>query len=273
MHKLLRSKSAIVGLLVLLLEVAVGLLAPWLAPHDPLAVGAGRPFLPVGSPGFLLGTDDIGRDILSRILFGTRITLQIGGSVLAVAALLGVPLGLLAAYYRRYDGLIMRPVEMLMALPALLLALVIAMALGTGLTSIIIAVSIFSIPSLARVTRGAALTTMNLEYVEAARAQGATDARILLRHVLPACVGPLVVQASFTLATGILTAAALSFLGVGVKPPAPEWGAMLGSGRAFLFRAPHISLYPGLAIFLTVMALNLLGDGIQDLLDPRIRRQ
>lgn len=272
MRRFFRQKAAVAGALVLLVELLVVALAPQLAPHHPLAVSAGRPFLPPGTPGFVLGTDDIGRDILARILFGTRITLEIGAAVLVLAGAVGIPLGLLAGYYRRWDGPLMRLTDLLLAMPSLLLALVIAMVLGTGLTGMIVAVSLFSIPSFARVTRSVVLVTMEKEYVQAARAQGARDLRVMLRHVLPSCIGPLVVQGSFNLATAILTAASLSFLGVGVKPPTPEWGAMLGAGRAFLFRAPHISLVPGVAIFLTVMALNLLGDGIRDATDPRLGR-
>lgn len=254
---------------VLLIEVLAAVLAPWIAPHDPNAIQLAGPFQPVGTEGHLLGTDDIGRDTLSRVIHGARLSLGIGVVTVACAALIGIPLGLLAGYYRRADAVISRLINVMLALPAILAALVIGAVAGLGLKSVVIAITFIAVPSFARVMRGITFATKELEYVEAARVLGVRDSRILYRYILPSAYGPLVVQASFNVAVAILTTGALSFLGVGIGPPTAEWGAMLGQGRGFIAIAPAISLVPGLALFVTIFALNVVGDGLRDVLDPR----
>jgi peptide/nickel transport system permease protein len=251
--------------------VVVAALAPWLAPHPPDVQNLPGRLAPPGTPGHPLGTDELGRDILSRLLYGARISLVIGIIVVAVAVGIGVPAGALAGYHPRYDGVIMRTVDLMLSFPGILLALVIIAVLGPGLGNAMLAVGIFSVPVFVRITRASILSVRELEYVQAARAAGARDGRILVRHMLPNCVAPLLVQATFRIATSILTAASLSFIGLGAQPPTPEWGAMLATGRVNLYIAPHVTLYPGLAIFITVLAFNLLGDGLRDVLDPRLR--
>jgi ABC-type dipeptide/oligopeptide/nickel transport system permease subunit len=269
LRKLIRNPGGLVGLVILAVVALVLLLAPWLAPHDPFEVFPGSSFLPAGSPGHLFGTDDIGRDVLSRILHGTRFTLSIAAVILVIALLLGVPFGLLAGYYPRLDPLLMRVSEVMLTLPAILVALTAALILGTGLAAVIVGVSFYNLAVIARVTRSAVLVERESEYVQAARNLGGSDLRIMFRHILPNLVAPLTVQISFTVATAILVAAALSFLGIGIKPPAPEWGVMLGRGRAYIWTTPHLTIYPGLAIFVTVLGFNLIGDALRDMLDPR----
>lgn len=267
---LLRRRPVVaVTAFVLLAEVAVAVLAPWIAPHDPNAIQPVGPFKPVGTPGYLLGTDDLSRDLLSRLIFGARLSLGLGLGTVALAAAIGIPLGLASGYYRPFDAVVSRIVNVVLSLPAILGALLIGAVVGRGAESILIAVTLFTIPSFVRVTRGVALQTRHLEYVEAARVLGVGDMRILYRYLLPAAYGPLAVQATFNVAVAVLTTGALSFLGVGIEPPTAEWGAMLGAGRGFIVFAPALSLVPGIAIFVTVLALNLLGDGIRDVLDPR----
>jgi len=270
-RRFLRHRSAAAGLAVIAALVVVAALAPWLAPHPPDVQNLPGRLAPPGTPGHPLGTDELGRDILSRLLYGARISLVIGIIVVAVAVGIGVPAGALAGYHPRYDGVIMRTVDLMLSFPGILLALVIIAVLGPGLGNAMLAVGIFSVPVFVRITRASILSVRELEYVQAARAAGARDGRILVRHMLPNCVAPLLVQATFRIATSILTAASLSFIGLGAQPPTPEWGAMLATGRVNLYIAPHVTLYPGLAIFITVLAFNLLGDGLRDVLDPRLR--
>ena len=269
--KLLKNRAGALGLVLMACVLTVAVLAHWLSPHDPLQVFPGAAFQPPGTPGHILGTDDVGRDVLSRVLHGSRLTLAIALIILAISVVIGVPLGALAGYYGRLDAPLSRLMEIMLSLPSILVALTAALIVGTGLTAVIVGVSLFTIAVIARVTRGAVLAERETEYAQAARALGVSDLRILIRHILPNCVGPLTVQLSFNMAVAVLVAAALSFLGVGVKPPAPEWGVMLGRGRAFIWTAPHLTLYPGLAIFITVLAFNLVGDALRDTLDPRHR--
>lgn len=270
-RRLRRHRSAAAGLAVIAALAVVAVLAPWLAPHPPDVQDLPGRLAPPGTPGHPLGTDELGRDILSRLLYGARISLVIGIIVVAVAVGIGVPAGALAGYNPRYDGVIMRTVDLMLSFPGILLALVIIAVLGPGLGNAMLAVGIFSVPVFVRITRASILSVRELEYVQAARAAGARDGRILFRHMLPNCLAPLLVQATFRVATSILTAASLSFIGLGAQPPTPEWGAMLATGRVNLYIAPHVTLYPGLAIFITVLAFNLLGDGLRDVLDPRLR--
>lgn len=271
LRKLIRNPGGFVGLTILAVVAMVVLFAPWLAPHDPANVFPGSGFLPPGSPGHPLGTDDVGRDVLSRIIYGSRVTLSIAGIILVIALLLGVPLGMLAGYFPRLDPPLMRLTEVMLTLPAILVALTAALILGTGLTAVVVGVSFYNLAVIARVTRGAVLVERESEYVQAAKSLGVPDPRIMFRHILPNLVAPLTVQVSFTVATAVLVAAALSFLGVGIKPPTPEWGVMLGRGRAYIWTAPHLTIYPGLAIFITVLGFNLIGDALRDMLDPRHR--
>jgi ABC-type dipeptide/oligopeptide/nickel transport system permease subunit len=255
---------------VIALFVALAAFAPWLAPNDPL-----RQSLPDTLRGpsarFPLGTDEFGRCVLSRIFYGARLSLVVGVIATAIGAGLGTAAGLLAGYVRRWDGIIMRAMDVLLAFPGILLAIAVMAALGPSLPNVMIAVGIRSIPSFARLTRGMVLSLVELEFVQGAHALGAGHPRVLLGHILPNSVSPLLVFSSMQIATAILLAAILSFLGLGVQPPTPEWGKMVSDGRAHLLEAPHVSLFPGLAIFLTVMGFNCLGDGLRDALDPRIR--
>jgi peptide/nickel transport system permease protein len=271
LRRLARHRSAMAGLAVIGLLLIAATLAPWLSPFPPDRQDLPNRLAPPGRSGHLLGTDELGRDILSRLLYGARISLAIGVIVVAVAAGIGVPAGALAGYNPWFDGPIMRVTDLMLSFPGILLALVIIAVLGPGLENAMLAVGLFSVPVFVRITRASILSVRELEYVHAARAGGARDGRILFRHMLPNCMAPLLVQATFRIATSILTAASLSFIGLGAQPPSPEWGAMLATGRVNLYIAPHVTLYPGLAIFVTVLAFNLLGDGLRDLLDPRLR--
>jgi len=259
------------GLLALLALAA--LLAPLLAPADPLAQDLQRRLQPP-SAAHWLGTDEFGRDILSRLLYGARISLRLGLLAIAAALGAGILLGLWAGYRGGWtDSLIMRLMDLMLAFPSILLAIAIVAVIGPGIDNVMIAVSIVLIPQFARLVRGAVLSIRELNYVEAARALGASDRQILLRAILPNCLVPLVVQATLSLATAILDAAGLSFLGLGAQPPAPEWGAMLSGSRDLLLRAPWVMAFPGLAIFAAALGLNLFGDGLRDALDSRAKRR
>lgn len=272
LRRLVRNRKAVVGLAVLLLIALSALFAPQIATHDPteqvLAKRLAKP-----SAQHLLGNDDLGRDIFSRIVYGGRISLRIGFLSVGLALLMGGLIGLTAAYYGGWwDTLVMRVVEVLQAIPSLLLAIAIVASLGPGLNNVMIAVGIGAIPSYARVARASVLSLKELDYVQAARALGATDGRIMFRHILPNILSPVIVQVTLGLATAILAAAGLSFLGLGAQPPSPEWGAMLSQSRAFIRLAHHVVTFPGLAILLTVLSLNMVGDGLRDALDPRAKQ-
>ena len=269
---LVRRRTALLGLVLIALFVVVAVVGPALSGYDPnTPVLADR--LRGPSANHVLGTDDTGRDIATRIAHGARISLLMGVVAMAISAAVGVPLGLVAGYLGgRWDLAVMRLVDILLTLPSIVLALVIVSVMGAGVTSVVVAVGITTIPSFARLARAAALTIRNLDFVQAARTLGGSDARILARHLLPNALPPLIVQASLGVGTTILTAAALGFLGLGVQPPAPEWGAMLSRGRTYIVSAPHLVAFPGLAIALLVLGFNLVGDGLRDALDPRLRR-
>lgn len=257
------------GLLVCAFALSA-LLAPLLAPHDPLTMNP-QNRLQAPSSEHPLGTDEFGRDIYSRALYGARSSVQIGASVVVLAVFAGILIGLLAGYYTGLDNPIMRIMDGLMAFPEIIIAIALAAIWGSGRLNIILAMTFAYIPRMARVVRGAVLAAREIEYVEAARAVGVKDRRIMLRHILPNCLSPIIVQATFSFATAILAEAALSYLGVGIKEPAPSWGSMISSGRDFMAIAPWMVNVPGLAIVLAVLGLNLLGDGLRDLLDPRLR--
>ncbi|MDQ7842136.1 MAG: ABC transporter permease [Armatimonadota bacterium] len=269
-RRLRRNRGALAGLGILALFTASALLAPWLAPYDPYAsdlLGS----LAGPSREHWLGTDELGRDILSRVIYGARISMVIGTISVAIGVALGVPVGLTAGYLGgRFDLLSQRVIDVLLGFPGIILAIVLVTVLGVGLVNVMIAVGIVSVPTYARLIRGQVLSLKTLEYVEAARALGAGQSRIILRHLLPNTLAVLVVQSTLQVASAILSAAALGFLGLGVQQPTAEWGAMLSTARQYIQLAPHTLIFPGLAIFLTVMAFNLLGDGLRDALDPRM---
>jgi len=269
-RRLRHNRLAMFGAAVIALLTMVAVFAPWLAPYSPTAQNLPQRLQPPGST-HLLGTDDFGRDILSRIIHGARVSLLVGFFSVGAALVGGGFLGMLAGYYgARLDNLIMRVMDVILALPTILLAMVIVTALGPGLFNVMIAVSVSLIPNYARVARAAILTVREQDFIEAARASGASDLRIMFRHILPNSFDPLIVQGTLGVAEAILAAASLSFIGLGAQPPTPEWGSMLSSGRAFLRDAPHVATFPGLAIMLTALALNLFGDGLRDALDPRL---
>jgi ABC-type dipeptide/oligopeptide/nickel transport system permease subunit len=220
----------------------------------------------------LLGTDELGRSILGRIIFGSRISLLIAVGVVAVGMIIGIPLGLVSGYYRgKVDFLIQRATDTMLAFPGFLLALALVAVLGVGLKNTVISIGISMVPLYIRLVRGCVLSVREEVYVEAARAVGTRDVIILIRHILPNVMVPITVQTSLSMGTAILFAAGLGFLGIGVQPPTPEWGSMLGSARSYLFHAPHAATFPGIAIFLAVLSFNLLGDGLRDALDPRFK--
>jgi peptide/nickel transport system permease protein len=264
-----RHRGALAGGVIALFFATVALLAPWLAPHDPEAVRLGANLRPP-SWAHPFGTDSLGRDVLSQTIYGARVSLTIGFVSLALALAGGVPVGALAAWVGGWvDRLTMRVVDVLVSFPTLLLAIIVITVFGPGLVQAMIAIGVAQVPLYARLTRSAVLRVRALDYVTAARAGGATGGRILWRHVFPNCLSPLIVQSTLLFATAILSAAYLGFLGLGAQPPTPEWGTMLSKARDFLRVAPHVSIFPGVTIMLTVLGLNLLGDGLRDVLDPR----
>lgn len=271
MSRLRRSRGAWVGATILGLVVLSALGADILSPYDPLAVVADDRFLPPG-PGHPFGTDILGRDILSRMLFGGRLSLVTGMISVSFALLLGVPMGILSGFYGGLtDRLIMRVVDLMLTFPGILLALVIVAVLGPSLLNAMIAVGISASPTYARVVRATTLANKTEAYIEAARALGCSTARIIVKHILPNTVAPLIVLGTLGVAGAMISAAALSFLGLGAQPPDPEWGALLSEGRSYLRVAWWMTAFPGLAIMVTVLAINLLGDGLRDALDPRLR--
>ena len=253
--------------------LVVALLAPVIAPYDPLRNNLD---VTLQSPNkiYWVGTDELGRDVLSRLIYGSRYALTIGvvGAVLGLVG--GVPWGMIAGFYRgRIETVLMRVVDIFLAFPGMLLALAIISVLGTGTINVIVAVSLFSMPTFARIAHGTVITIKEMTYVEAAIASGSRTTRIIFRHILPNSLAPIIVQASLRVATGILVAAGLSFLGLGIQPPTPEWGAMLSRGRMYMHSAPWLAVAPGLCIMFMVMGFNLLGDHLRDRLDPRLRNQ
>ena len=269
---LLRDRTAVLGLALVGSLTLAAVLAPLLSPHDPNAVDVARKFLPPSGE-FPLGTDHLGRDVLSRLLFGAR--LSIGSTLVAAAAisLVGVGIGLLTGWFGGIvDTTVSRVVEILLAFPTFLLALAVTAALGPGLGNVLVAIVLAWWASYARIVRSAVLSEREKPYIEAARSIGASTTRILRRHLLPNIVAPIVVLTTLDLGAVLLGLSGFSFLGLGVRPPTPEWGAMLSEGRTYLGRAPNMMFFPGAAIFLMVLGFNLLGDGLRDVLDPRTRR-
>lgn len=267
-----RHRSAVFGAIVLAVVLLVAAAAPLLATQSPLLLDPGIRLQAPGE-GHLFGTDNFGRDIYSRTIFGARLSLLIGTAVSVLTVLFGLLIGLVAGYFRRVDGWLMRIMDGFMAFPSVILAVAIMAAIGPRVENVIVALTVVYTPRLARVVRSVVLTVRELQYIEAARTIGARTGRIVLGHILPNCRSPLIVQATFIFADAVLAEAGLSFLGVGTPPEIPSWGNMLGEARAYLATAPWTMLAPGAALMVAVLGLNLLGDGVRDLLDPRLRKE
>ena len=262
----------VAGFILCLIVVLLAVFADVLATRAPERTRISQAFQPP-SEAYLMGTDNLGRDVWSRVVHGSRVSILIGFATVVLAGIAGTVVGLLAGFYRKLDEPLMRVMDALMSFPAILLAVGITAALGPSATNAVIALSVVYAPRTARIVRASTLVLREMDFVVGARAAGATDLRILFRHLLPNCLGPLIVQLTFVFAYAVLAEAALSFLGMGPPPPAPTWGNVISDGRDYLREAPWICLFPGLAISITVLGLNLLGDGLRDLLDPRMKIQ
>lgn len=271
-RRLKKNKAAILGLVIIVCLVFTAIFAPLIAPYDYDEQNLDEAFI-APSARHLMGTDNFGRDIFSRIIYGSRVSLLVGFIAVGIGMIAGGTLGAISAYYGGVtDNIIMRLIDILLAMPNILLAISISAALGPGLVNAMIAVGIGTVPNYARVTRASVLTVKEREYVEAARCIGAKDLRIIITHIIPNALAPMIVQATLGVASAILSAAALSFIGLGIQPPTPEWGAMLSAGRSYIRDYWYIVTFPGLAIMVTIFALNLFGDGLRDALDPRQKR-
>ncbi|MDB5856366.1 MAG: binding-protein-dependent transport system inner rane component [Ramlibacter sp.] len=269
-RRALAHPSIAFGGALVLVVLALALLAGAVSPYDPLASNF-RLKLLAPSAAHWFGTDHFGRDVLSRVIYGGRLSLEIGLMVVLMTGVFGTLIGAVAGYFQRLDGPIMRVMDALMAFPAILLALVVSATLGASVTNVVIALSVATTPHTARIVRGSVLVMREMQYVEAARALGAGDWRILWFHVLANSLAPLIVRLTFVFASAILAEAVLSYIGVGPPPPAPSFGSIIANGRDFMVEAPWVTIFPGLAIVVCVLGLNLLGDGLRDLLDPRIK--
>lgn len=270
-RRLRRNPLAMVGLVMLVLIIFCAVFADVIAPYSyreqNLDLVSAKP-----SRDHLLGTDDLGRDILSRIIYGTRISLLVGVVAVLIAAFLGGTMGAAAGYYGgKIDNIIMRIVDIMLAIPSILLAIAIVSAFGGGIINVMIAIGISSIPTYARIVRASVISIKEQEFIESAKAVGSRDIRIILKHIIPNSMAPLIVQGTLGVATAILSTAGLSFIGLGIQPPTPEWGAMLSSGRYIIRTAWHVATFPGIAIMITIFSLNVLGDGLRDALDPRLK--
>lgn len=270
-RRLKRSKLAMAGLLILSVLFITAIFADTIAPYH-YATQNLRETFQYPSLKHPFGTDDFGRDIFSRIIYGARISLEVGFLAVGIAIVIGGLLGAVAGFYGgKLEQLIMRTMDVLLSIPSILLAISIVAALGPGLTNLMIAVGISSIPAYARIVQASVMSIREHEFVEAARAVGSSDVRIIFKHILPNCLAPIIVQGTLGVATAIIVAAALSFIGLGIQPPVPEWGAMLSGGRSFIRNYWFMTVFPGMAIMVAVFALNLLGDGLRDALDPRLK--
>ncbi|MDR1977687.1 MAG: ABC transporter permease [Synergistaceae bacterium] len=270
--RLRRNRLALLGLAVLFVLVFTAVFADFIAPYDYAEQDLLESFEPP-SRAHWFGTDEFGRDILSRVIYGGRISLQVGIVAVALALFIGGMLGAAAGYYGgRVDEVVMRVMDILISVPRILLSIAIAAVLGPGMLNLMIAIAIAATPAFARVIRGAVLSIIGNEYVEAARCMGATDTWIIVRHILPNCMGSIIVLTTLDVATAILAASSLSFLGLGIQPPYPEWGAMLSAARGYLRDDAYMTVFPGLAIMITIMSLNFLGDGLRDAFDPKQKR-
>jgi len=266
----LRRKTAVLGVILVVLNVLVALAAPALSRWDPQALDVKARLTPPNAVHWF-GTDDVGRDAWSRVIYGARLSMLVGASVVAMSFVGGLFFGLLGGYYRRLDDVLMRVMDGLMAFPGIILAIAMMAALGPSVANVVVALGVVYVPRVARIVRGSVLVIRETPYVEAARALGIPDHRILARHVLPNCLSPVIVQGTFIFAAAVLGEAALSFLGVGVPPQIPSWGNVLSEGRLYIQQAAWLTLFPGAAIMLSILGLNLFGDGLRDLLDPKLR--
>ena len=277
LSQLWRNKTSVAGLVIIVLFVLTAIFAPRISPHDPLDVSLYDQLKPPvwhenGTWKNILGTDDLGRDILSRIIWGARVSMIVAVVSVGLAFVIGTLLGSVSGYYKgKLDNVIMRICDIILAFPYILLAIVVVAYLGPSLRNAMIAIGITYVPRFARIVRGSVLEECEKDYVVAARAVGANDFRIMFITILPNCLGPLIVQTTLSFASAILDAAALSFLGLGAQPPTPEWGAMIARSRSLILRASWVMTFPGIAILLAVLGFNLLGDGLRDALDPRLR--
>ena len=273
-HRLKKNRMAILGLVIVVILLGTAIFADFIADYQDEAIFQNVKIRLQGpSKDHILGTDEFGRDMFARLVHGSRISLLVGFAATTISLVFGMTLGSLAGYYGgNIDMLIMRVLDVFMAIPQMLLAITLVAALGTNIVNLMIALAVSSIPSFARTLRAQVLTVKDQEFVEAARAIGAKDSHIIKTHIIPNCLSPVIVQSTLRVATCILSTASLSFIGLGVKPPRPEWGSMLSSGRMYLRDAQHITLFPGLAIMATILAFNLLGDGLRDALDPKLKR-
>lgn len=266
-----KNRQAVIGLIVLILFILIAVFAPVVAPYGYDDQDASRAMMRPCTA-YPFGTDNLGRDVMSRLIYGSRYSLSIGFLAVGISVVTGGFLGIIAAYYPKLDNIIMRTMDLFMAIPQMLLAMCIVSALGPNLFNLMLAVGLSSTPKFARVVRASVLSTREQEFVEAARAIGASNTRIILRHIIPNSMAPLIVQATLAMAGAVISASALSFLGFGVAPPMPEWGAMLSAGRKYIRQAPYLTVIPGLAIMAIVYALNVVGDGLRDCLDPRLKK-
>lgn len=273
-RKFRKQKLAVGAGVFVLLLVVLAIAAPWVVPFDPENFFDYDALNEGPSATHWLGVDSLGRDIFSRIVMGSRISLAAGFLSVAIGAVIGAFMGLMAGYYEGWwERITMRVSDVLLAFPGMLLAIGVVAILGSSMVNVVVAVAVFSVPAFARLVRGNTLAIKQMTYVEAVRSVGASDWTIILRHILPGTISPIVVYGTMRIGTSIITAASLSFLGMGAQPPTPEWGAMLNEARADMVMAPHVAIFPALAIFLTVLAFNLLGDGLRDALDPKIDRR
>ncbi len=271
-RKLIKNRLAAFGLIVLLLLVIVAIFAPLIATHNPIKMDVTKSLLGIGEQGHLLGTDNFGRDIFSRLIYGSRVSLIVGLAAVLFGAIFGSLLGVVAGYFGgKLDSIIMRTMDGLFAFPFILLAITLMTVLGQGLINVIIAIGIANIPGFARVVRGQVLGVKESEFVEVTESLGAKNSRIIFHHVLPNSIPPLIVYATMSVAGAIISEAALSFLGLGVQPPTPSWGSMLKEGKDFLVLNPNMATLSGLAILITVLSINLFGDGLRDALDPKMK--
>jgi peptide/nickel transport system permease protein len=270
-RRLIRQPLSVIAGVIVIILIITALIGPLIAPYDPNNIDMANRF-DQPSPAHPFGTDDFGRDILSRVIVGARVSLQVGLIAVGLAATVGTLLGLVAGYAGRLtDEVIMRAMDILFAFPAILLAIAIMAALGKGITNAMIAIGIVYVPIFARIARGSVLSIREEEFIDAARAIGASDNRIIFRHILPNTLSPLIVETTLSLSFAILAEAALSFFGLGTQPPDPSWGRMLSEGRAYFQQSVWLAIWPGLAIMMTVLGFNLLGDGLRDALDPRLK--
>lgn len=266
-----KNKRAVFGLAVIVLLILIAIFADVLAPYDPAVQDTTSRRLPVSREHWM-GTDQYGRDIMSRVIYGTRISLSVGVLATAFALFLGGALGAIAGYYGgKVESIIMRFMDILLAIPSILLNIAISAALGGGMFNMMLAVAISNVPAYCRIMRGAILSVRDQEFTEASRSSGASDFYIITHHIIPNCLSPMIVQATLKVGSAILVCSTLSFIGLGISPPTPEWGSMIAAGREYLRTSPHMTTFPGLAIMLAVFSLNLMGDGLRDALDPKLK--